>query len=173
MRIEQLRWPLYAGASMDPDGTPLVQIVAAVAAVRSGQRDAWPRAEWLWARPLGEDLFRVRSIPVVATGVSFYDVVRCSPSSDPPLLEALVERGGHRTVQIVLAPGAEGFELPQLPLDASSAAWMDAHHVAVDVHPEEDWASVTACLDALERVGTLAWRLASARPIATMGDEPR
>jgi hypothetical protein len=149
------------------DGTALVHILAPVTDDPSRWHDVLPRAEWLWARALGNGSFRIRSVPVLADGLSFGDVVRCviSSDSDPPLVEAVRQWGGHRTVQIRLAE-LDAFDLDQLPLDVSAGAWVSGPHFAVDVHPEEDWESVAAHLDDLQAAGALEWVEASALPIA-------
>jgi len=167
VRRELQRQPIYAGTVLDADGTALVHILAPVTDDPSRWHDVLPRAEWLWARALGNGSFRIRSVPVLADGLSFGDVVRCiiSSDSDPPLVEAVRQWGGHRTVQVRLAE-PDAFDLDQLPLDVSAGAWVSGPHFAVDVHPEEDWESVAAHLDDLQAAGALEWVEASALPIA-------
>ena len=171
VRRELERQPIYGGTVLDPDGMALVTILAPVTDDPTRWHDVLPRAEWLWARALGNGTFRIRSVPVLADGLSFGDVVRCaiSPDSDPPLVEAVAQSGGHRTVQIRLAT-LDTFDLEQLPLDVSAGAWSSGPHVAVDVHPEEDWESVAARLDELQASGSLEWVEASALPIAAARD---
>jgi hypothetical protein len=60
----------------------------------------------------------------------------------------------------------DAFDLTHLPLDVSAGASSWMQHIALDVHPEEDWETVAACLDELEATGALTWLEASARPIA-------
>ena len=171
VRRELQRQPLYSGTVLDADGTALVHILAPVTDDPSRWHDVLPRAEWLWARALGNDSFRIRSVPVLADGLSFGDVVRCTApeDSEPPRVEAVRDWGGHRTVQIRLTE-PDAFDLGQLPLDVSAGAWVSGHHVAVDVHPEEDWESVAAHLDDLQAEGALSWIEASALPIAMSRD---
>ena len=167
VRRELQRQPIYAGTVLDADGTALVHVLAPVTDDPSRWYDVLPSAEWLWARALGNGSFRIRSVPVLADGLSFGDVVRCTApgDSEPPRVLAVRERGGHRTVQLRLAE-PDAFDLGQLPLDVSAGAWVSGHHIAVDVHPEEDWESVAAHLDDLQAEGALRWIEASALPIA-------
>jgi hypothetical protein len=62
-------------------------------------------AERLPARPLGDGTYEVCAVPTLVYDVALGDVVRCrsNPSEDALDVEAVVRRGGHRTLRIEAA----------------------------------------------------------------------
>src|SRR5512140_729318 len=70
---------------------------------------AGPADDWLWAEPLGSGRFRIESCAFFAYGVSRDDVVSAveAAGEDAPRLEAIIEKGGHRTLRLALDPAVE------------------------------------------------------------------
>src|SRR4051812_34223649 len=63
--------------------------------------------ETLWARPLGDGLYEVASVPFFAGDVHRGDVVRCADDGDGlPLVAGVVEYGGHESLRVSFAAGA-------------------------------------------------------------------
>jgi hypothetical protein len=131
-----------------------------------------PADDWLWAEPLGSDRFRVESCPFFAYGVSRDDVVRAvaTDGEDAPLLEDVVEKGGHRTLRLALDPAVEladgavqGLLERLLELGCTHEA-LRPKLVAIDVPPEVDVAVVAELLQALVGDRTLLWEWADPRP---------
>lgn len=59
--------------------------------------------EYLWAEPVGEDLYRIENIPFYAYGVNYQDIVTATPSKDDPStleIGTLKEWGGHQTMRL-------------------------------------------------------------------------
>jgi hypothetical protein len=144
--------PHYPGAPLDFDGTPLELV-----SVESTDPDVGEREEFLWARPVGESLFRLRSVPTLASGVSRNDVVRCFESGGDLYVADVVERGGHRTVRVTIAthinPEALLDELPP----GLSVLRSSGRRLSIDVHPEDDYHALVESLDRLAAGGDLTW----------------
>jgi hypothetical protein len=71
--------------------------------------------EFLWASPIGAsigDEFEIRNYPCFATGISFKDVVKASPSANARVFEfqAVARRSGHSTFMLLVAPDAQNFQ---------------------------------------------------------------
>src|SRR5215207_3594803 len=63
--------------------------------------------ETLWARPLGNGLYEVASIPFFAGDLHRGDVVRCAEDGEAlPMVAGVVEFGGHESLRVSFAVGA-------------------------------------------------------------------
>lgn len=131
-----------------------------------------PADDFLWAEPLGSGRFRIESCPFFAYGVSRDDVVRAVEDSgeDAPRLEDVLEKGGHRTLRLALAPqvdlgdsSIQGLLERLLELGCTHEA-LRPKLVAIDVPPEVDVAVVAQLLQALVQEGSLLWEWADPRP---------
>ncbi len=131
-----------------------------------------PEHDQVWGEPLGGDRYRLESCPFFAYGVSRDDVVRAGERDEDgaPLLEHVVEKGGHRTLRVALDADAT-LDSPAVQelLDGLSA--LGCTHetlrpkiVAIDLPPEVDVAAVVLHLEALARSGLLLWEWADPRP---------
>jgi Domain of unknown function (DUF4265) len=153
--------PLYPGAPLDSDGTPLEMV-----SVGWADPDLGAREELMWARPLGDGLFRLRSVPTDADGVNRNDVVRCVEDTGNLRLADVVELSGHRTVRVAMGRSTAAEELmDELP----SGLWLlrsSGDRLCIDVHPEDDFGALARRLDELAEDGALTWYEASdpARP---------
>ncbi|MCR6689588.1 DUF4265 domain-containing protein [Cellulomonas sp.] len=83
--------------------------------------DGWPPAEseGLWARPLGDERYRIDNTPWFVRGTSADDVIQALPDPDGTLWFAgTVEASGRQTIRVI--PRRDG------PLGADVAAVLDA-----------------------------------------------
>ncbi len=140
--------------------------------LEEGAGAAGPAEDWLWAEPLGSGRFRIESCPFFAYGVSRDDVVSAveAAGEDAPWLEAVVDKGGHRTLRLALDPAVEladasvqGLLERLLELGCTHEA-LRPKLVAVDVPAEVDVAVVAALLQALVGDRLLLWEWADPRP---------
>jgi hypothetical protein len=66
--------------------------------------------ETIWAKPIGEHLYRLDNSPFYAYGVSWNDVVEAEPQAGAfPRFRRVVEKSGHRTVRVIVG-GAEDLD---------------------------------------------------------------
>src|SRR5574338_69345 len=134
--------------------------------------DAGPSEDWIWGEPLGSGRFRVESCPFFAYGVSRDDVVRVAEpaAGDAPELEDVIEKSGHRTLRMQLAPpadvGAPDCQalLGRLLEAGCTHELLRPRMVVIDVPPEADLAAVAELLQARARQGALEWEWADPRP---------
>lgn len=117
-------------------------------------------SESVWARPLGNDRFRLENSPFLVYGYSFGDVVLGEVAGDGRMVVRGVSfRGGHSTYRLMLIEG--------LTIDAADfgAAWRDLETLgctfehasgrllAVDVPPSTDADAVYSVLERGESDG--------------------
>jgi hypothetical protein len=131
-----------------------------------------PTDDWVWAEPLGSGRFRIESCAFFAYGLSRDDVVRASPApgEEAPRLEDVLEKGGHRTLRLALAPSIElrdpavqGLLERLLELGCTHET-LRPKLVALDVPPEADVTIVAELLQSLAAHGALLWEWADPRP---------
>jgi hypothetical protein len=80
---------------------PLVKIQIPLA---GNDESAGYDTEMLWARPCGDALFEVQSIPFFAYNVNLHDVVQCDPAVQPPRFLSVHEPSGCETLRLVFTP---------------------------------------------------------------------
>lgn len=58
--------------------------------------------ESMWAKPLGNNLFKIKNIPFYVYGLNFHDIVRATadPEELKPRIRELVEPSGHKTFRV-------------------------------------------------------------------------
>jgi hypothetical protein len=96
--------------------------------------DAYPYVEFLWAEPLGEGLFRIRTTPFTVDGIALGDVVETE--EDPELhFVALREQSGHSALRIHVEPEvtAEMFFSALGALGCAHARTREPRYFALDV----------------------------------------
>jgi hypothetical protein len=131
-----------------------------------------PTDDWIWAEPLGSGRYRVESCPFFAYGVSRDDVVRATePGRDEaPLLEDVIEKGGHRTLRLALDPAVDVADrsvqglLERLLELGCTHETLRPKLVALDVPREVDVAVVAELLQSLADDGVILWEWADPRP---------
>ena len=106
------------------------------------------RAERIWGEPAEGGRFRLRSIPFLARGMSWGDLVEVEGGR----VARVVERGGHQTYRLLLTGPAseEEFAVLWAPLAKLGCVCESSAggRFAVDVPPESDAALVGAALAA-------------------------
>jgi len=131
-----------------------------------------PAEDAVWAEPLGNDRYQIESCPFFAYGLSRGDVVRAAESAEQggPVLEDVLEKGGHRTLRIALDPTVDLRSAPvQRILDrliglGCTHELLRPKIVAIDLPPEVDLAPTTEVLQEAARAGALVWEWADPRP---------
>jgi hypothetical protein len=100
--------------------------------------------------------------------VSRGDLVRCADRPDEvPSLVEVVERSGHRTLRLSLAPDLDVDALFENMRAELSLVRLSEETLCVDVHPEDDYAVVARHLDELAELGLLTWCKASSLPLTS------
>lgn len=116
--------------------------------------------ESLWARPLGDGLFELQSVPFFEYNLNLKDIVRCDESGPLPRFLEVVKRSGQETLRVIFSQSAE----PRFLLDTiafmrerggvvepgknrfysiSFPSWQILHEVATDlkVRDSNQWVS--------------------------------
>jgi hypothetical protein len=133
------------------------ELLVKIRVLLSGDEDF--AGESLWAKSLGGSLYEVRNAPFLANDLNWGDIVYCEERRGRrPVVRHLVERGGHRTLRVVLLDDAdetrnEVFAQLTARGAVSEHAWGRLH--AVDIRPEVDYEAVCAYLTKLEEEGVL------------------
>ena len=60
--------------------------------------------EWLWAEPVGQSEYEIRSLPFFAYGISSRDIVSAKDEDGRLFFVKVLLRGGHSTYRLLLAP---------------------------------------------------------------------
>ena len=111
--------------------------------------------ESMWAKPLGNDLYRIENVPFYAYGLNFHDIVRATPDSDDqiPEIRELIETGGHRTFRVIFPKGSsredQSKTLESLTDLGVTHERCDKIYVALDLEPESDYGMVYDKLEEL------------------------
>ena len=123
--------------------------------VKVGLRAPGGEFETMWATPVGENRYRLENSPFFAYGVSWQDVVEAVPEPDNeselPVMVAVVTKGGHRTVRLILVPGVDADPDQAKVLDALIALGCtyegyNPRYFSLDLAPEMDMGPVVEYL---------------------------
>lgn len=140
------REPIYPDFPVDDDGTPLTVVSVHLLGDAAG-----PKVEWLWARPIGDGEYRLRSVPLLARYVNRNDVVRCVSTEDGVSeVVAVTERGGHCTIRIEGPDGVADEVLPNLPEDLRGLIRGAENYLCLDVPPNVELERLAEVLDSLK-----------------------
>lgn len=131
-----------------------------------------PAEDSVWAESLGSERYRVESCPFFAYGISRDDVVRAAdaPGGGGPVLDDVLEKGGHRTLRLTLGPSVEPRSNPVQRILEKLIDLGCTHEllrprlVAIDLPPEVDLAVAAGLLQEAARTGALSWEWADPRP---------
>ena len=138
------------GADHKEHGLGLAKVVVSLAAADWHDH----ATESLWARPLGENRFRIKNVPFYAFGVSYDDVVEAPTIGNQNVMRAVVQRGGHSTYRIFVSNTAslKRFSEFWLPLERLGCTFERATErlFGIDVPPEADIYKVYDLLQAGE-----------------------
>jgi hypothetical protein len=114
-------------------------------------RDDHSEAETLWAAPLGDGLYRLRNVPILAYGFSEQDVVRTGEIDGRHVVMEVAKAGGHSTYRIFLPAAMDDPGFAQLfePLGRLGCTYERANPrvIGIDVPPEADVYAVYAALE--------------------------
>jgi hypothetical protein len=113
--------------------------------------DGYPPAsvESLWARPVGEGLFKIDNIPFFATGVAVDDVVAAIPDGGMLQYKDVVQPSGHSTLRIIVYEESQAAEVRALfkRMGCSTELSHIPGLIAVDVPPSVSLESLRRVLD--------------------------
>lgn len=119
-------------------------------------------AEWVWAKPEGNNTFVLKNVPTFAKGLSYGDVLKARIEGDVRVFENVVRRGGHSTYRVYASSDRRNPEvmrviqnLEQMHCEIENAT---EQIVGVDVLPEADIYAVYKALDDAERAGILEFQ---------------
>ena len=117
--------------------------------------DGWPpfEAEWLWAKPLGGDLYELDNNPWWAKDVSWKDVVRARHDADNSLVHVeLVKPSGHSTIRIMPSKASDAqvktlmTRLNEIGCTyEGESGWQSL--ISVDIPPDVDYSAIVPMLD--------------------------
>jgi len=127
--------------------------------------DAPTREESLWARSLGDRLYRLDNTPWYATGCALGDVVECEDRPGQlPRLVRVVQRSGNRTIRVFIpdspnrsAVKVEVFRILQAAACPFEEYGTDKGLIAATVPPSIAADSLFRRLDELEAEGGAYW----------------
>jgi len=115
------------------------------------------KTESLWAEPLGESHYRLRSVPFFVFGFNEQDVILAREDSGKLLVTGVATRGGHSTYRLVLPEDTneEQFVYDWIPLKELGCTYERAtrRFVAIDVPPAADIHAVYQMLEDGESSG--------------------
>jgi hypothetical protein len=74
-------------------------------------REGSLQTESLWAKPVGEDLFEVASVPFLEYNLNLGDTVRCNVEVHPPRVLQVVRRSGQETLRLIFFESATGNDI--------------------------------------------------------------
>lgn len=122
--------------------------------------------EPLWARPLGENQYEVRSIPILTPNLNFKDIVyvRASSVDQRLYIRQVIRWGGHKTLRIDFENASEAQrreilnQLSFMQTRYESLTELEESYAldyALDVAPQCDYTSILNYLRTLEVQGSL------------------
>jgi hypothetical protein len=134
--------------------------------------EAGPDEDSVWAEPLGSERFRVESCPFFAYGLSRDDVVLVAGPQEAgaPVLEDVLEKGGHRTLRMALAAGVSLEAGPVQRLLERLLSLGCTHEllrpslVVIDAPPSADLPRVAEALQEAAENRLVNWEWADPRP---------
>jgi hypothetical protein len=114
--------------------------------------------EILWAQPLSDGFYSLRSIPFYALGISFADEVEVALVDSRLTFSRVVRRGGHSTYRVIVHDGDDSnsrFADAWAPLEDHGCEYERATNtlVAIDVPPSAEIQTIYRLLKAGEEAG--------------------
>jgi hypothetical protein len=114
-------------------------------------RDDHSEAETLWAEALGNGLYRLRNVPILAYGFSEQDVVSTAEIDGRHVVTGTATPGGHSTYRVFLPEPTEDPRFAKIfePLSKLGCTYERANPrlIGIDVPPEADIYAVYAMLE--------------------------
>jgi hypothetical protein len=120
--------------------------------------------ERLWAVPVGDDVYEIRSSPWHARNINWGDWVKAiSPSDDQwPRFVSVVKRSGHRTMHVYfLSENNEEITEALTEINRLGASYenADGKVYAVDCEPEIAVGPIVDYLSQLKTIGAIKFRI--------------
>lgn len=151
--------PESAETSVDPEsGERLEKILIEL------PPDHWSGhgGERVWAKPLGDALYEVRSMPWYAYDINWGDVVRCEGMSpaDLPIVAEVVRSQGHLTLRVYFEEIKDADRERMLDeIVGRGATYENADDMmyALDLEPDVNSQELLDYLAREEEAGHLAW----------------
>ena len=148
-----------------PPERPLVKIQAEIAGLEGLD------GEQLWAEPLGDDLYRIESLPFYAYDVHFRDIIRAvqrAPDDELLTVVEVVRPSGYKTLRVMFDMELPHEEVEHL-LGALTARKVEYEHsegyfYALNVPPDADYEGVCRMLWSLENAGSLNYETGTVAP---------
>jgi hypothetical protein len=134
--------------------------------------------EYIWARPLGDDLYELQNVPFLAYGLNHHDVVKATAEAPglAPEIRRVVVPSGHRTVRIFfarrLSRGRRLGLLQRLVRLSVGYEKNPAGYFALDVTCEADIFEVLERLDEWQRRGWCEYETGEPRVPGSFDDRP-
>ena len=150
-------------AHRDEGGTPLVKVIVEYL------DDGVEKSERLWAKPVGDGLYEIRSTPWFVFGINWGDTVRCAElaADEVPRVLSVDCTSGHRTLRVIFSPVSrreDGRQEQILARLNAMSAYYERYNdrmVAVDVEPPADYDAVfdflARCTDEQRLIFEEAW----------------
>jgi hypothetical protein len=114
-------------------------------------RDDHYDAETLWAEPLGNGLYRLRNVPILAYGFSEQDVVSTGEVAGRHIVTGIATPGGHSTYRVFLPEAMDDLRFARVfePLGRLGCTYERANPrlIGIDVPPEADIYAVYSTLE--------------------------
>jgi hypothetical protein len=134
-------------------------------------RDDEVDGESFRAEPLGDDLYRLDTIPFYAYDVHYQDVVRAVTQADgaPPTVLEVTQPSGHKTLRVLFDGELEADDIQRL-LDGLTGRGVQFAHVhgsfyALNVPPDADYQGICTLLWNQENAGWLTYETGTTPPV--------
>lgn len=132
--------------------------------------------ESIWAKPLGNDLYRIENVPFYAYGLNFHDIVKAiSENKDLiPEVREIIEPSGHRTFRVFFENHVSREDQENIlnTLDELTISYERTNNTyfSLDMQPTGDYQSVYDRLCRLEEENLLAFETCEARAVNSFDD---
>lgn len=126
--------------------------------------------ESFWAEPLGDDRYRLCSIPFYAYDLHYGDIVQAGAGGDNlPTVSHVVEPSGHKTLRVLFGDELEADDVQRL-LDGltsrgTQATQIEGYFYALNVPPAADYQAICTLLWNQENAGWLRYETGTTPPV--------
>jgi hypothetical protein len=119
-------------------------------------------SETFWAIPLGDALYEIQNVPMLAEGLHVLDVVRCDEEPGHlPIVREVVRPSGYRTIGIMFADEASQDERVDVLYDLAKLRVMGERATEsifyMAIAPDVDIVAICDYLDTKANQGLLAY----------------
>jgi hypothetical protein len=137
----------------------------------------WHKGESLWAKSLGNNLYRIENVPFCAYGLNYGDVVLATPDAQElkPEVRSVVERSGHQTLRLSfcdkLTNDQQRVIIAALESMGGELERANAQFVCIDIPPHAGYASICDFLVEQETLGLLDYETCEQRVSGSFDDK--